>query len=180
MSNILLLGAGTQSLAIIPSLHRLGHKIVIWGGTNTNYGDDSRYVTRYCHPNIHSNNDLLNNIQACVEKYKIEVIIPMGDKDAEFISKNAKDLQPLKFKMPTYNNFLRGYNKNLLLKLCHEKGYPHPQTLDLSEYSMDSPEVRDFPFPAMLKPNCTTGGRGMIYVENYKECKLKYPELHDK
>ena len=44
MANILLLGAGTQSLAILPSLHKSRHTIVILIGVHPNYGDKSRYV----------------------------------------------------------------------------------------------------------------------------------------
>lgn len=179
MSNILLFGAGTQSLAIVPSLHRLGHRIFVLSGKVSNYGDDSRYVTRCCYPNLCSDEEKLNAIGDCVKKNGIEVIIPTGDHEAELISKYADRLRPLKFKMPSYENFLRGYDKNKLLKLCQEKGYPHPQTLDLSGRSMEDEQVRDFPFPAMLKPNCTTGGRGMVYVATYAECMAKYPALHE-
>ena len=65
------------------------------------------------------------------------------------------------------------------MALCQEKGYPHPQMVDLSETTdLSDEKLKTFPYPAMLKPNCTTGGRGMVVANSYQELLNKYPELH--
>ncbi len=178
MSNILLLGAGTQALAIIPSLHEHGHEIYVFTGEVSNYGDDSRFVKDVKRGKYNTDKERLDAILEYSARHSIEVLIPTGDDSAAFLSKYQNELRPLKFKMPTYENFLRGYDKNRLLKLCEEKGYPHPRTSDLSETAIDSDAVKGFPFPAMLKPNCTTGGRGMVLVNSHEELAMKYPALH--
>lgn len=180
MSNVLLLGAGTQSLAIIPSLHKLGHRIVILTEMHSNYGDKSRFVDKVVRHEGSEDSQMLDVTLRTISQEKIDVIIPMGDASAEFLSKNKQNFAGQHFVIPDYATFLKGYDKNLLLTLCKEKGYPHPQTTDLSKVDYQSDELKSFPFPAMLKPNCTTGGRGMVEVKSYEEFVSLYPDLHNK
>jgi len=78
---------------------------------------------------------------------KIDVIIPMSDNSAEFLSKNKTELSKYsRFIIPDYDIFLQGYNKNLLMKICAENNFFHPKTIDLSNTS--SFERENFPFPA--------------------------------
>ncbi|MDO4511180.1 MAG: ATP-grasp domain-containing protein [Bacteroidales bacterium] len=178
MANVLLLGSGTQSLAILPSLHKAGHRVVMLTEEHSNYGDRSRYVTKvYRH---HCDNDegaYMHLLSSIVASEAIDVVIPMGDDGARLMSKHRDALMP-RVKSPAFGDFLRGYDKNQLMTLCREKGYPHPATIDLAITAHDSDEVKHFAFPAMLKPNCTTGGRGMVVVNSYEEFEAAYPALH--
>lgn len=178
MSNILLLGAGTQSLAIIPSLHHHVHRIIMLTGMHSNYGDKSRYVAKVYRAEKSNEEAKIKYISKIIADDGIDAIIPMGDADAEFLSKHKQAFAPGKFVIPDHDVFLKGYDKNKLLTLCREKNYPHPQTVDLSKTDYKSDELKSFPFPAMLKPNCTTGGRGMVEVKTYDEFITKYPSLH--
>lgn len=178
MSNILLLGAGTQSLAIIPSLHHHGHRIIMLTGMHSNYGDKSRYVAKVYRAEKSDEEAKIKYISKIIADDGIDAIIPMGDADAEFLSKHKQAFASGKFVIPDHDMFLKGYDKNKLLTLCREKNYPHPQTVDLSKTDYKSDELKSFPFPAMLKPNCTTGGRGMVEVKTYDEFITKYPSLH--
>ena len=178
MSNILLLGSGTQSLAILPSLHRQGHRIVILTEMHPNYGDKSKLVSKVYRTGYLDDDAHIELVSDIVLKEHIDIIIPMGDIDAEFLSKNKHHFPEQRFVIPDYDIFLKGYDKNRLMTLCREKGYPHPLTTDLSQVDYLSDELKTFPFPAMLKPNCTTGGRGMVEVQNYEEFASVYPDLH--
>lgn len=178
MANVLLLGAGTQSLAIVPSLHRLGHRIIIQTGLHSNYGDRSKYVDKVVRIEFDDDKSLLNATLRTITLECVDVIIPMGDTSAEFLSKHKKDINGCRFVVPDYPVFLNAYDKNLLLALCEEKGYPHPYTVDLGKVDYKSEAVKSFPFPAMLKPNRTTGGRGMVEVGTYEEFAKVYPDLH--
>ncbi len=178
MATVLLLGAGTQSLAIIPSIHKAGHRIVMVTGTHSNYGDRSRYLDRVYRCKPTEPEDYLSYLTKVVSEECVDVIIPMGDVDAEFLCRYKSSFSEPKFKLPEYANFMRGYDKNKLMSLCEDRGYPHPLTVDLSKVSIDNPIVQNFPYPAMLKPNCTTGGRGMVEVATYNELCDKYSILH--
>lgn len=177
-STVLLLGSGTQGFSSACSLKRAGYRCNIITSEKWNYGGVSKAVSKtYYSPSV----DNLGTIQEIIHEDNIDVIIPMGDDSAEFISKNKRELHKIvKFEIPEYDVFLRGYDKNQLLHLCLEYGFPCPITIDMSEISnlADSRILKEFPYPAMLKPNQTTGGRGMIKVNSYWELIDKYPELH--
>ena len=179
---ILLLGAGTQALAIVGQLAKAGYHILILTNEKGNYADVSRYVEkRIVHKSTVGSTSFCIDFNKLIKEENVQLVIPMGDIYAEFLSKNKKNLQSvIKFIVPDYDNFLKGYDKNKLMALCEEKGYPHPQTIDLSKVAnLKDESLKRFPYPAMLKPNCTTGGRGMVRIENYEELLCKYPSLHE-
>lgn len=180
MAKILILGSGTQGLSMIRALSKAKHFIVLLCEPEHNYADSSRYVDKLIRTTYKdTSDDYLKQVEEILRNEKIDVVIPMGDSLASFISKNLEHLQNLThIKMPSYDNFLKGYDKNLLMSLCEKKGYPHPETADLSKVELEDERLKHFPYPAMLKPNCTTGGRGMVEVFSYEEMKLKYNELH--
>ena len=180
MEKILLLGAGTQALSIVKGLARAGY-IVCMYGERGNYADVSRYVSKcfVCRESAMSE-EYLSKVEGIIAKENVDVLIPTGDDAAEFVSRNKEKLKGIvKFTIPDYDDFLKGYDKNKLMKLCKEKGYPHPQTIDLSKISdLYNEELKSFPYPAMLKPNCTTGGRGMVVVSSHQELINKYHDFH--
>lgn len=179
MSSILILGAGTQALAIVKSLHKSGNRLIFLVNETGNYSDVSRYVNKRIVSSFAvTSEDYLLLVKKTIQEEHIEVIIPMGDSVAEFLSLHREELGMLAhFKMPSYENFMKGYDKNQLMSLCRDKGYPHPLTIDLSlvDYT-DNERFKDFPFPGLLKPNCTTGGRGMVLINSYDELVKIYPK----
>lgn len=178
MANILLLGSGTQAFAILKSLHQSRHRIFMLIGETGNYADMSKYVDKKILTNYKETQpEYLDIVINTVKVNRIEVVIPMGDTAAEFLSLYKEELQVyVKYKMPSHEYFMKGYDKNQLMSLCREKGYPHPLTVDLSKTSYnDASKFEGFPFPGFLKPNCTTGGRGMCIINNYDDLLIKYP-----
>lgn len=180
MTKVLILGSGTQGLSLVRALSKAKCFIALLCGFEHNYADSSRYVDKIIRTNHKdTSDDYLQQVEEILKNEGIDVMIPMGDSVASFVSKNLERLQRITHvKMPSYDNFLKGYDKNLLMSLCEEKGYPHPETVDLSKVALDDEKLKAFPYPAMLKPNCTTGGRGMVEVFSYDEMKTKYEVLH--
>lgn len=180
MTKVLILGSGTQGLSLVRALSKAKCFVVLLCGSEHNYADSSRYVNKIIRTNLKDISDeYLHQVEEILKNDGIDVMIPMGDSAASFISKNLERLQRITHvKMPLYDNFLKGYDKNLLMSLCEEKGYSHPETVDLSKVALDDERLKSFPYPAMLKPNCTTGGRGMVEVFSFDEMKAKYETLH--
>ena len=177
----LVLGAGTQGLAIINALKKADCRVVLLCEEKNNYADVSRYIDKKYHfVGDISSNDYINLIISIIAREQVDVIIPMGDKSAELLSHYKEELlKRIKIDTPDYNCFIRGYDKNQLMLLCQQNNYPHPKTLDISKCDIDTDEdVKSFFFPAMLKPNCTTGGRGMTKVSDYEQLRKIYPALH--
>lgn len=180
MANILFLGTGTQALSVLRPLAKSGHYIFFVSDEHGNYADLSKYVTKTYY--IDSKIDepgFLDLAVDVIQKEKIDTVIPSGDASAELVSKNLEVFSRLvKIKAPDYETFLKGYDKNLLMNLCREKGYPHPITIDMGAVDINDSCVFDtFPFPGLLKPNCTTGGRGMTMIDNYESLKTIYPQV---
>lgn len=180
-SNILLLGAGTQALAILKDLTRVGGRLFIIVNKTGNYGDESKYIfKRYvCDKPVRSE-EYKEYVKKVILSESIDVVLPMGDVQAEFISINKVELSKIThIHAPNYDTFMNGYDKNRLMNLCQENGYPHPTTIDLSKKDYLNKNFFDtFPFPGLLKPNCTTGGRGMTMIADYDDLIRKYPSVH--
>lgn len=175
MSNILVLGCGTQGLAMAKDIKKAGHAVFLIGGRH-NYADMSRYVDKkqYCIENT-TTSDYLATIKTFVEKNHIDAIIPMGDRDAEFLSKYKDELKGLaRYLMPQYSDFIRATDKNQLMALCKEKKYPHPYTINTVS-DVKTIDRQTIPFPLLIKPNITCGARGMTLVHSYEELCEKFP-----
>ena len=174
------MGSGTQALAIVKGLAKEGYTICMLF-EEANYADASRYVEKrfVCH-NSPKSDEYLEIVEMIIVKEGIDILIPTGDVSAEFISRNKMRLSKIaKFTTPDYTIFVNGYNKNHLMALCQKNNYPHPQTIDLSKIiELSAKELKNFTYPAMLKPNYTTGGRGMVVVNSHQELLEKYPKLH--
>lgn len=181
MKKVLLLGAGSQALSIVKNLTITGYVVCLYIEEHGNYADASRFVSKVFVSEVSSTcDDYLNKLEHLIAIEHFDVLIPMGDGAAEVISRNKERLGHIvNFCIPDYNTFLKGYDKNKLMALCKEKGYPHPETLDLSLVNdLSGDELKDFPYPAMLKPNRTTGGRGMVVVNSHQDLMDMYPRLH--
>lgn len=182
MTNILILGSGTQCLAIVQALNNVDCHINLLYSKKNNYGDVSRHINKkFVATDKIGSAAYLKQLELIIKEENVDVIIPMGDVTAEFLSRHKQELlEVAKFQIPDYADFIRGYDKNQLLKLCQEGNYPHPKTLDLSSVDLGKDaDVLNFPYPAMLKPNLTTGGRGMVKIENYEKLQNVYPSLHE-
>lgn len=180
--NVLLIGGGTQGLAFVLPLTKLGYKVFLLVEEKNNYADASKYLAGVILSSFKQTDaSYLEFLLSVILDNHITVVIPMGDGSAEFISKNIRKLsEVVSVKMPEYEIFMRGYNKNSLMALCKSKGFPHPLTIDLSQISLDNTTLHSFPYPAILKPNISTGGRGMKIIASYDELCACYEELKSK
>ena len=176
MSKILLLGSGTQGLAMSHALKKRGHKVYLIGG-RYNYADTSRYVDTFI-PNKFKplSEEYFTSVKSIITQEHIDTIIPMSDVTSEFMSRNKTVLQKLvPYLMPDYNDWENGVNKSSLMSLCRIKGYPIPLTYSHEELITVSKDA--ISFPLLIKPNITCGGRGMTLVNSYDELKDKYPSI---
>lgn len=179
MCNILILGCGTQGLALIGDLKKHEHTICLIGEKN-NYADRSRYLDYKYYTSLRPlSQEYLSLVLDVIAKHRIDTIIPMGDVNAEFLSINKGTLlKYVKYKMPDHDVFINGTDKNRLMNLCAQKGYPHPYTVnsfdDIHKIKKDT-----LSFPLLIKPNITCGARGMTLVHSYEELIEKYPLIRN-
>lgn len=175
MYNVLVIGSGTQGYVTVRSLKKAGHRVYLLYSGRHNYADDSRYVDVKIETKEKSDTkEYLDALVNTIRQYHIDAVIPMGDIPAKFLSNNKERLQKIThYVMPDVEVFEKGYDKNSLMTLCAEKGYPHPQTIndvkDVEQLDKDSLQ-----FPLLIKPNHTCGGRGMTLVRNDDDLRKKF------
>lgn len=167
---------------MIHSLKKSGVEILLIYTEKHNYADLSRYIDKkYLFTDDLKSNNFIEKLKSIISVEHVDVVIPMSDKLAELLSNRKEELKEfVGFATPDFECFMNGYDKNKLMALCERNGYPHPKTLDMSKCDIYTDEdIKSFPYPAMLKPNMTTGGRGMVKIENYEKLLNVYPSLHE-
>lgn len=185
-AKILLFGIdGTQSLPIAKALNKEGYWLIGTFHDKYSYGTHSRYIHEKVFLGQTDEREIVDTLIALIRSKDITTVIPFGDKTASILSRYKDEIGKFTaLTIPDYDVFMAAYDKNQLMNLCRENGYPHPVTVDLSADPGEK-ELIEFPYPALIKPNITTGGRGMTLVNSYKEfqdkidgIKAKYGDCH--
>lgn len=178
---LILEGESVQTLIVARKLKDSGYDVHLLCGYKLSYGYKTKYADKKTvKPEGLTEEQLLKYLINYIKSNAISTIIPMGDDDALIMSKYKSELtQYTRYLMPDLDVFRKGYDKNLLMSFCSKNGYPHPKTIDLNEIDYLSIKEGDIPFPAIIKPNYTSGGRGMTIVKNIDELKEKYPAIKE-
>ena len=171
-------GQSVQAVAFAKSLKSRGHKTVLFCEKKISFG----YYTKYSYrsiisppikPNSHEFKDFFFEY---INKFGLDVAIPMNDESAMFLSHNKDVLKDkINFILPNYKTFIRGYHKNKLMALCKDHSFPHPQTIDLSK-TQELETNKTFKFPAVIKPNQGTGSRGFRFIQSMAHLKKTLAE----
>jgi predicted ATP-grasp superfamily ATP-dependent carboligase len=175
--NILLLDAdGTQGLILAETLYKAGYILHFFCYEKYSYGFHSRYVKHKVIAPSAKQNEYLKFLIEYIQQNKIDVLLPMSDDTAKIISKYKSDLLKIvKFIIPNYDVFIKGYNKGSLMTVCERNNFPHPQTIKLSQDNINN--IDNKIFPALIKPNITCGARGLTLVNSMEEFELNYPKV---
>ena len=177
---LLLDGEAVQTLIIAETLKNAGYEVHLLCNGTQNYGYHTKYADKRTVVKTEPESEFLESVKQYVADNGIATIIPMNDEGAVFMSKYKKELiKQVPILLPDWNVFEKAYDKNLLMALCAEKGYPHPVTIDLEKRSYETITEDVIPFPAIIKPNYTSGGRGMTLVNNPEELVEKYPSIRE-
>lgn len=177
---LILDGGAAHAMAIAECLKKSGYAVAVLCNNKNEYGYHTKYADeRYLGPDSHEKG-YAEWVLAFLKEHHFDVLIPTSDTSAEFMSFHKEELLSLTgVLMPGRDIFKEGYNKNELMTVCRLNGFPHPLTIDLSVVPVeDEKSFTDFPYPGLLKPNLTSGGRGMTLVNSFDELKAVYPAIH--
>lgn len=188
MINVGLLDGQTiQAVIFAKQLKKAGYRVTLFCDTKMSYG----YHTRYANNKVLCPSTQLETIKFhefflnYLKNNKLEVVVPMNDYSAKYLSENKEILkEKVAFSIPDIAIFMKGYDKNQLMKVCNNYNFPHPKTIDLSILEKGL-SVTNFQFPALIKPNETTGARGFMKVncsdelwENYDAVFNEFGACH--
>ena len=172
-------GQTIQALIFAKQLRGKGHKVILFCSEKLSYGYMTRYLTKkiICPSSKNNISAYHNFILNYVKNNTVDVLVPMNDDSAKYLSSYKTILSKYSnFSIPNLNVFMMGYDKNQLMQVCNEKKFPHPKTIDLEK---KKPLINNsnFKFPALIKPNETSGARGFIRVHDFDEAQKVYPSL---
>lgn len=189
MKKVLILdGGAVHAMAIAECLRKSGYWVGVMCDDKNEYGYHSKFANeRFLGVGSHKPG-YAEYMLKFLKEHKYDVLIPTSDTSAEFMSFHKENLQKLAgVLMPDKEVFEKGYDKNKLMTICQQNGFPCPLTVDLEKVSKASDfkglqevsELKDFPYPGLLKPNLTSGGRGMTLVNSLEELITVYPIIHE-
>ena len=181
MYNFLLLeGQDGHAASTARSLHEIkGAKVFAIIESRITAGYGSRYIDKkilYKREEVYGE-DFKKFLYELLAKYKIDVIISLGDKSARIISYYKEDIES-KFgsicAVQSFKLFDSAQNKQKLMSICEANNLPHPRTrkIENNEASI-SAAAKYVGFPAILKPDVGAGARGIVYVDSVEQIKDK-------
>lgn len=176
---LILDGGAVHAMAIAECLKKSGYSVACICDDKNEYGYHSKFMDeRFLGKDSHEEGYAEWMLQF-LKDHHFDVLIPTSDNAAEFMSFHKEDIQKLAgVLIPGRDIFRKGYDKNELMRICKRNGFPHPLTVDLLEINnFDRNEIINFPYPGLLKPNLTSGGRGMTLIRSLEELKKIYPKI---
>ena len=190
MKKVLILdGGAAHAMAIAECLKKSGYEVAVACDNKNEYGYHCKFADeRFLGLDSHQEG-YAEKMLSFLKENHFDVLIPTSDKAAEFMSFHKEELQELTgVLMPDREVFERGYDKNALMTVCKENGFPHPYTVDLRGFTSSGSAtdgrsiesaLANFPYPGLLKPNHTSGGRGMTLVNSLEEFLSVYPAIYE-
>lgn len=185
MKKVLILdGGAAHAMAIAECLKKTGYWVAVMCGQKNEYGYHTKFADEHYLGVDSHEAEYAKFMLAFLQAHHFDVLIPTSDTSAEFMSFHKEELRLLTgVLMPDRPIFEKGYDKNNLMTVCREHGFPHPKTVDLRGIDLSDTQavdvLRSFPYPGLLKPNLTSGGRGMTLVHSLDELKTVYPAIHE-
>lgn len=182
MKRVLILDGGSaHAMAIAECLKHSRYAVAVMCGDKNEYGYHTKFADEHYLGIDSRNPQYPTYMMDFLRNNHFDILIPTSDSSAEFMSFYKEELSKLTgVLIPDRSVFEKGYDKNQLMTLCRECGFPHPYTVDMSKMDDEyAEEIRNFPYPGLLKPNLTSGARGMTLVNSIDELRAVYPLIRE-
>lgn len=177
--SVFLFGAGgRQGLAMCRGFYKLGCKVTAY--CRNKY--DTGYLTRFSASKIlydknnMYNEDFLHYGLREIKSGKYDLVVPLGDETADFLSQNKNDaIKYAKIAVNDWNIFKNVIDKKNTMKICEEHNIPSPKTI-FSENP--ETEIDKLQFPVVVKPRTACGSIGFSIIYTYPELQ-RYLSTYD-
>ena len=189
MRRVLLLNAEyVQSICLGRSFQKQGWTVTCFCNHKCSSGYVSRYLDERCiSPDIKKEAALFEAfLTKYLDEHNVDLIIPMIDDSAEYLSCHKEELENkygLICAVETKDIFDLARNKQRLMAICKEYNISHPLTYKLPSYSEkeyeNTVDIKNFPYPALIKPDFSAGARGIERVNSFNELKETISALQE-
>ena len=178
---LLLDGHTVQAISVARSLKSIGCKVIAFIDNRLSYGYVSRYIDiKIISPKVSSDN-YKEFLFEYIAKTKIDVIIPLYDDSASFLSQNKVEIErnyETCCAIVEYDLYIKAADKNKLMEICKKENLPHPETALLSKENIDE-VIKYVGFPSLIKPNISAGAKGIVLVKDKAELLKRIPEIQE-
>ena len=129
-----------QSITVARALKREGCVVYGFMTSRISYGYFSHAFWKciIC-PDVKTDSEGFQlELMSFLATHQIDVIIPLSDGSAAFVSKNKTELEKqfgVKCAVPDYEIFCTAHNKGRLMDICRQYDIPHPRTFTISASS---------------------------------------------
>ena len=176
-TKVLLLGGGLQGLSFGESLRKeAGYEVSVISDDYENR-KSVFFQTRFLLPA----NDYDDNLRSVLAKSHFDVIVPMGDKAASFLSRNKNRIETeygIKCAIADYSSLSLVEDKSRLMAFCMANSFPHPKTERIDNDCLET-AAKTVGFPSLIKPDFSVGARGITLVNSVEELKRVFPGIFD-
>ena len=180
-------GNNRATLAIVRSLSKLGHTILVGEKTQPSLASSSKYTagfTTYPDP-ITLPEDFIEYMCDYLDTHNIDIIIPVADITTILIAKNLHNLpDSCKFPFGDTASILHAADKSYITKIADEIGVPTPKTAYVTNPTNFNIDLFDISYPVVLKPSKSrvwTGEDWLFTSVSYANTKEELTQqLNDK
>ncbi len=182
MKVLLLDGDTVQTLSVAFSLKRINAYVTVFCKHRLSYGFWSRYPDKkVLVPHNYDDGDFFDFLLDFLSTDQQDVIIPLYDESLRFLSKNKILLvnHGVKIAVADYQKLILAQNKRALMLFCEENNIPHPETISLHPENLRF-AADHIGFPSLIKPDVSSGARGIITVWSYEELIHEFSDAFEK
>ena len=188
MPRCLILDAEMQcSLPVIESLRKRGFHVTAGSYKRINMGFFSKYSNeRVMYPAPKTSPEgFFNTILELAKHRHYDFVLPTDDISSEVLLARKEALEDYtRLPIVAYETFMKARDKSQTLKIAMQNNIPCPGTFFPDEENIGD-IARRAPYPLLVKPNLSSGARGITLVPNkddlettYRTVKAEYGECH--
>lgn len=178
---LLLEGDYTQCLPTARALHNLGYIVDGIFSDKWSYGYGSKFIReRFLFKDTADTKSYFDFILPIISSRQYDAIIPLNDESSTMLSTYQSELLcHTRYQLPDAVHYAKGYDKHQLMEVCALKRIPHPRTVIVEKCFIDMNRVATLEFPILIKPNYSSGSRGITLVDNIDDLEEKFVKVYD-
>lgn len=171
---VLIFGAGgRQTLAVSKGFHDIGCEVTTYCMSRLDTGFLTRYADHKILYDKNSKTDFYEYGCKIIANGKYDLVVPMGDKTATFLSNNKERLkQYSKIAVNDTHIFQYAIDKYLTMRVCMNNNIPVPYTANDGEIEEDIKNGK-LKMPVVVKPKTAVGSIGFKIIKTV-ESLLEY------
>ncbi|MGZ8447902.1 MAG: carboxylate--amine ligase [Candidatus Deferrimicrobiaceae bacterium] len=177
---LLLDGLWNKTVAAVRSLGKRGYRVSVGERTRFAPALFSRYCSRrFHHPSPTTSPDaFLDALEKELRIVGYDVLLAMEFGTQVLVARNRRRLGKTRFPFASAELAIRVQDKGELASFASAHGVECPATFR-PEGPGDVPGMAShLPYPLLIKPRLSSGGRGIVRVETPSQLRKEYPKVH--